>query len=86
MEAGLAVNKIPGRAVAVVATLFAGLAIGGSLGYTIKSPAAVTQSHPLSAPLNAPLSAPFTEPHDTQVVQSAPISGTCVFVDHHKGC
>ena len=82
MEAGLAVNKIPARAVAVVATLFAGLAIGGSLGYTIKSPAAVTQSHPLSAPL----SAPFTEPHDTQVVQSAPISGTCVFVDHHKGC
>jgi hypothetical protein len=82
MEAGLAVNKIPGRAVAVVATLFAGLAIGGSLGYTIKSPAAVTQSHPLSAPL----SAPFTEPHDTQAVQSAPISDTCVFVDRHKGC
>jgi hypothetical protein len=69
MEAGLAVNRFPARAVAVVATLFAGLAIGGSLGYTIKPTTDVVVTHSTSP-----------------VVQPAPISDTCIFVDHHKGC
>jgi hypothetical protein len=70
MEAGLAVNRFPARAVAVLATLFAGLAIGGSLGYTIK-PQEVVVTHPISTVGQA---AP------------APISDTCIFVNHHKGC
>jgi len=43
MEAGLALRRFPTRAVAILATLFAGLAIGGSLGYTLK-PADVVQA------------------------------------------
>jgi hypothetical protein len=70
MEAGLAVNRFPARAVAVLATLFAGLAIGGSLGYTIK-PQDVVVSHPTA-----------TVGHTAP----APISDTCIFVNHHKGC
>jgi hypothetical protein len=68
MEAGLAVNRFPARAVAVLATLFAGLAIGGSLGYTIKAQDVVV-THPT-----------------VQQTAPAPISDTCIFVNHHKGC
>jgi len=70
MEAGLALRRFPTRAVAVVATLFAGLAIGGSLGYTLK-PADVVQAK--------------SGPAVVQVLPD-PQSDSCIYVDHHKGC
>lgn len=71
MEARLAVNRFPARAVALLATLFAGLAIGGSIGYTVKPTThGVVTNNSTSAVSTAP----------------APLTDTCIFVNHHKGC